>query len=112
MKHLTLLLSAVTVVALTAPATTHGQTLLDLLKTIQPGQAAPAQPAPPPTVVTNTQTIIIYSNTPVQTAQATPVNPPVVFDTRPAFMAMAPTTSLSPTRSSSPTTLSAPARWS
>ena len=89
MKHLTLLLSAVTVVALTAPATTHGQTLLDLLKTIQPGQAAPAQPAPPPTVVTNTQTIIIYSNTPVQTAQAAPITPPVVFDTRPAFMAMA-----------------------
>lgn len=87
MKNLTLLLSAATVVALTLPSTTRGQTLLDLLKTIQPGQATPAQPASPPTVVTNTQTVIIYSNTPVLTAQAAPLSPPVVFDTRPAFMA-------------------------
>ena len=87
MKHLNLLLSAATLVALSFPPVARSQTFLDLLKTIQPGQPAPAQPAPPPTVVTNTQTIIIYSNTPVQTAQATPVNPPVVFDTRPAFMA-------------------------
>ena len=91
MKHLNLLLSAATAVALTLPHAAQSQTVLDLLKTLQPGQSVPAQPAPPPTVVTNTQTIIIYSNTPVQTAQAAPSAPPAppaVFDTRPAFMAM------------------------
>lgn len=91
MKHLNLLLSAATAVALNLPHAAQSQTVLDLLKTLQPGQSAPAQPAPPPTVVTNTQTIIIYSNTPVQTAQAAPAAPPAppaVFDTRPAFMAM------------------------
>ena len=87
MKHLNLLLSAATVVALTLPPIAQSQTFLDLLKTIQPGQPAPAQPAPPPTVVTNPQTYIIYSNAPSPTTQAAPIPPPAVLDTRPAFMA-------------------------
>lgn len=88
MKHLNLFVSAVFAVAVLTPAAAPAQTILDLLKTIQPGQPAPTQPAPVPTVVTNTQTIIIYSNAPAQTAAPAPISSsqPAALDTRPAFM--------------------------
>ena len=88
MKPMNLFLSAALAVALMTPVAAPAQTILDLLKSIQPGQPAPTQPAPVPTVVTNTQTIIIYSNAPAQTAAATPAASPQItpLDTRPAFM--------------------------